>query len=226
MPEKDLVVYGKFVANSYTITVSVNDSTMGSVTGLNETGVYMYNASVSLKAVPAEGYEFSNWEDNLNARASRTITVKNDAQYVAVFKKAESSSSSVASSSSETSSSSEVSSSSETSSSSAEEKSSSSETKSSSSSANSSSSETSKSSSSSKKDAIVALPESHFGMIAEGRRLVFWNADVGEKFAIMDMQGRVIRAERVNQSRFEVCLQTAGSYIVRIGQSMKRVEIK
>lgn len=226
MPEKDLVVYGKFVANSYTITVSVNDSTMGSVTGLNETGVYMYNASVSLKAVPAEGYEFSNWEDNLNARASRTITVKNDAQYVAVFKKAESSSSSVASSSSETSSSSEVSSSSETSSSSAEEKSSSSETKSSSSSANSSSSETSKSSSSSKKDAIVALPESHFGMIAEGRRLVFWNADVGEKFAIMDMQGRVIRAERVNQSRFEVCLQTAGGYIVRIGRIMVRVNLK
>ena len=226
MPEKDLVVYGKFVANSYTITVSVNDSTMGSVTGLNETGVYVYNATVSLKAVPAEGYEFSNWEDNLNARASRTITVKSDAQYVAVFKKAESSSSSVASSSSETSSSSEVSSSSETSSSSAEEKSSSSEAKSSSSSAKSSSSETSKSSSSSKKDAIVALPESHFGMIAEGRRLVFWNADVGEKFAIMDMQGRVIRAERVNQSRFEVRLQTAGSYIVRIGRSMKRVEIK
>ena len=213
MPEKDLVVYGKFVTNSYTITVSVNDTTMGSVTGLNETGMYVYNASVSLKAVPAEGYEFSNWEDNLNARASRTITVKRDAHYVAVFKKAEASSSSVANSSSESSSSSAG-------------ESSSSELKSSSSSAKSSSSETSKSSSSSKKDAIVALSEPRFGMVAEGRRLMFWNADVGEEFAIMDMQGRVIRAERVNQSRFEVSLQTAGSYIVRIGRSMTRINLK
>ena len=63
-------------------------------------------------------------------------------------------------------------------------------------------------------------------MIAEGRRLMFWNANVGEKFAIMDMQGRVIRAGRVNQPRFEVSLQTAGGYIVRIGRTMARVNLK
>ena len=68
--------------------------------------------------------------------------------------------------------------------------------------------------------------EKLFGVVAEGRRLMFWNANVGEEFDVLDMQGRVIRAERVNQPRFEVRLQTAGSYIVRIGRFMTRVNLK
>jgi hypothetical protein len=63
-------------------------------------------------------------------------------------------------------------------------------------------------------------------MIVEGRRLIIRNVVPGNDFAIMDMQGRVVLADNVSQSQFKVELQTAGGYIVRIGQSMRRVNIK
>ncbi|MBQ3714279.1 MAG: InlB B-repeat-containing protein [Fibrobacter sp.] len=147
------------------------------------------------------------------------------------FKKPEDSSSSVSSSSSVTTSSSAsssfVTSSSSVITSSAESSSSSAKTSSSShSSAKSSSSKTKKSSSSIKKDAVVVAHESRFAMIVEGRRLIIRNVVPGNDFAIMDMQGRVVLADNVSQSQFKVELQTAGGYIVRIGQSMRRVNIK
>ncbi|MCQ2121242.1 MAG: hypothetical protein MJY78_05370, partial [Fibrobacter sp.] len=149
----------------YAITVTVNDKTMGSVTGAGE---YEYGTEVEITATANEGYKFTDWEDDVKT-AARTITVTKDETYTANFEaisssssEVESSSSAVESSSSETESSSSeaVSSSSEAKSSSSEAKSSSSEAKSSSSSAKSSSSSAKSSSSEAKSSSSEAKSSS------------------------------------------------------------------
>ena len=45
----------------YTLSLLTNDSTMGRVEG---TGVYGYEAQVSVKAIPYDGYEFVRWSNN------------------------------------------------------------------------------------------------------------------------------------------------------------------
>ena len=66
----------------YTITVNVNDPTMGSVQG---GGTYAEGTQVTLTAVPNQGYEFVQWQDG-NAVNPRTITVTGDATYTATFR--------------------------------------------------------------------------------------------------------------------------------------------
>ncbi len=65
----------------YTITAEANDPAMGTVTG---GGVYDLNATATLTATPAEGYEFVSWSDN-NTDNPRNITVSADATYTAIF---------------------------------------------------------------------------------------------------------------------------------------------
>ena len=66
----------------FTITVSSNNDAWRTVTG----GVtYDMNAEVTLKATPAEGYEFEKWNDG-NTESVRVITVTANTNYVAYFK--------------------------------------------------------------------------------------------------------------------------------------------
>lgn len=66
---------------SYTITVKSNNDSWGSVTG---SGTYKDGESVTISAIPAEGYFFYSWNDG-NAENPRTIVVSGNAEYIATF---------------------------------------------------------------------------------------------------------------------------------------------
>lgn len=66
----------------FTITTSVNDEEKGAVTGA---GTYDYGTAVTLKAVPAASMIFVGWEDDPSAPAERTVTVRENASYKALF---------------------------------------------------------------------------------------------------------------------------------------------
>lgn len=65
----------------YTITLNVNDATMGTVTGAGE---YENGTTCTITATANEGYRFVNWNDGVTSNP-RTITVTGDAQYTANF---------------------------------------------------------------------------------------------------------------------------------------------
>ncbi|MCQ2091544.1 MAG: InlB B-repeat-containing protein, partial [Fibrobacter sp.] len=90
---EDLELYGKWTINKYEIAVAANDSKMGSVKGA---GTYEYGTEVELVATAAEGYKFSNWEDDVKASATRKVKVTAAASYKANFEKIPESSSSSA----------------------------------------------------------------------------------------------------------------------------------
>lgn len=65
----------------FTITVVPNDASMGIVTG---SGVYTKGTIIQLVALPSTGYQFEKWDDG-NTDNPRTITVKSNATYTAIF---------------------------------------------------------------------------------------------------------------------------------------------
>jgi hypothetical protein len=167
------------------------------------------------------GYSFAGWKWGNDIVTEIPATVSEDLSVSAQWKSIPSSSS-VASSSSQVSSSSEKSSSSEAASSSSGVNSSSSSAKSS-----SSSSAGAKSSSSKGKDAIVAdgfVPQ--FSLMVAGREIQVVNARVGAAYALLDMQGRVVKQGQVESSNFTVMVARAGNYLVCIGSNLQMVRLK
>ncbi|MBR3573307.1 MAG: chitobiase/beta-hexosaminidase C-terminal domain-containing protein [Bacteroidales bacterium] len=70
---------------TYNISATVNPTDAGTVTG---TGEFEYNSETTLTATPADGYLFSNWTLNgevVSTDAELTVTVTEDAAYVANF---------------------------------------------------------------------------------------------------------------------------------------------
>ena len=65
----------------YTVSVSGNDSNMGTVTGGGE---YAKDATATLKATPKSGYLFDQWSDG-DKNAERTVTVTRNQSLVATF---------------------------------------------------------------------------------------------------------------------------------------------
>jgi hypothetical protein len=63
-------------------TVVVQAGTGGSVTG---SGTYAYGTTVTIKATPDSGYEFSKWSDG-STEAERSITVTNNINLTASFR--------------------------------------------------------------------------------------------------------------------------------------------
>ena len=208
-------IYAGWCDHLYTIAVKTNDSKKGDVEGGDK---YVYGREVKLSALARDGYKFSNWEDDVNAAAERTIIVKGDSTFTASFVEEPKSSSSSA----------------DNSSSSVKAKSSSSSVKAKSSSSSvkaksSSSSVKAKSSSSSgkKKDAIapvVQIPQ--FSVIAQQRSVQLIGAPVGARFAVFDVQGHVATAGQVESANFSVNVPRAGGYFVRINGVTKSVKIK
>ena len=84
----DVVVEAVFAAipvSQYTVTVEINDSTMGAVDGA---GVYDEGTVVTLIATPNAGYEFLYWTvgEEMLTDNPLTLTVDNDITVVATFK--------------------------------------------------------------------------------------------------------------------------------------------
>ena len=65
----------------YTITTNVTPSGSGTVTG---GGTYPAGSSITLEAIPNNGYAFSQWQDGSTSNP-RTLTVNGDATYTATF---------------------------------------------------------------------------------------------------------------------------------------------
>lgn len=61
MPYEDLELEARFAWTPYSVTVSINDETMGSVTGA---GSYTYGQQVNLVATPNEHHSFFGWYEN------------------------------------------------------------------------------------------------------------------------------------------------------------------
>ena len=66
---------------TYTITVRSYSPSMGTVFG---SGTYPVNTVLNIGAIPNEGYHFVGWQDD-DMNNPRTITVTEDAEYVAYF---------------------------------------------------------------------------------------------------------------------------------------------
>lgn len=71
----------QFAANSYTVSVTSNNNSLGSTTG---SGVYVYNSSVRLLATPFHGFYFARWSDGDTCNP-RTFTVTGNVSLVAEF---------------------------------------------------------------------------------------------------------------------------------------------
>ena len=67
--------------NTYTITVLSANESYGTVSG---GGTYPEGSTVTISATPAEGYEFTMWNDG-NPNSQRTITVTENKTYIATF---------------------------------------------------------------------------------------------------------------------------------------------
>ena len=72
-----------FEPMSYTVVVTVNDYTMGSVSG---TGSYPYGSTVSIVAQPFDNYRFVRWSDG-DTNAIRSIVVVDNLQLEAEFER-------------------------------------------------------------------------------------------------------------------------------------------
>ena len=70
-----------FAPDQYTVTVTTNDTTKGTVSG---GGTYDYNQQIYIIAVPKPSYSFSQWSDG-NTDAFRQLTVTQNVSYTAVF---------------------------------------------------------------------------------------------------------------------------------------------
>ena len=95
--------------------------------------------------------------------------------------------------------------------------------------AKSSSSKKSGKSSSSKggKNAIAAAGQvPQFSLAAVGRSIQVAGARVGSVYAVHDMQGRVMQAGYVNSANFNLAMDRAGTYLVRIGNQTQTVKVK
>jgi len=77
----DATYTANFAVNTYTVTVSANDNTMGVVTG---SGTYNYGTTATITAIANAGYHFVRWNDG-DTNATRTISVSGNANYIATF---------------------------------------------------------------------------------------------------------------------------------------------
>lgn len=78
---RDISLTAHFAVNSYTVTATSADNSMGSVTG---GGSYEYNSAATLTATANNGYHFVQWQDG-NTQNPLTVTVTGDATYTATF---------------------------------------------------------------------------------------------------------------------------------------------
>jgi hypothetical protein len=77
----DTAFTATFEAIMHTVTVTANDSTMGTLTG---TGIYAENTTAVIEALANSGYRFVQWNDG-NTNNPRTITVTMDTAFTATF---------------------------------------------------------------------------------------------------------------------------------------------
>lgn len=81
-------------------------------------------------------------------------------------------------------------------------------------------------SSSSETNALQGIAAKSFSLHVADRSILLSNARVGDVFAIMDMQGRVMSQGRIHAETFSVAVPRSGSYMVRVGNQTKFVKVR
>ena len=81
-------------------------------------------------------------------------------------------------------------------------------------------------SSSSATDAFRFSAHPRFNLHVQNRTLQIQNARIGSAFAVLDLQGRVLRRGVVNSPEFSMELQNAGTYIVRVSSQVQKIRVK
>ena len=235
--EGDLKFYAKWELKTFSVRILINNPDGGRITGLKSGSWYTYGELVSVTVEPYEGFYLNYWSDlkgETEQPLVREFYVDRDMTITVYFGKYSSSSSSEPQSSSSVtpqSSSSAKSSSSVTpqSSSSSTSVSTSSSSLESSSSAKSSSSKAPKSSSSCKNcfgmGLAVTAATPQFSVEVAGRTIQVAGAQ-GSQYALLDMQGRVIRRGVLESANAAIPVNRGGNYLVRIGDRVKRVSVK
>jgi len=82
----DMVYSAYFTLDQFELVLTVNDETMGVVTGA---GLYDYKSMVECKAIPVSGYEFVKWSDG-NTYNPYTFILMDNVSLEAVFQKIQS----------------------------------------------------------------------------------------------------------------------------------------
>ena len=82
------------------------------------------------------------------------------------------------------------------------------------------------SSSSEDPDALHFSAHPRFNLHVQNRTLQIQNARIGSAFAVLDLQGRVLRRGVVNSPEFSMELQYAGAYIIRIDSQVQKIRVK
>ena len=73
---------------------------------------------------------------------------------------------------------------------------------------------------------IAVKPVAKFRLSSVGRNIQISGSTEGDRFAVLDMQGKVIRSGIVNSANFEVPVARAGIYMVRVGSVTQRIRVK
>ena len=83
---RDTLFYAFFAPDTHTVTITVNDENMGSVTGFTGTkAAYGSTINVTAEANTAAHYHFIKWSDNTTDAAHAAITVVSDTALQAIF---------------------------------------------------------------------------------------------------------------------------------------------
>ena len=72
--------------------------------------------------------------------------------------------------------------------------------------------------------AMNELPQ--FALSTVGREIQVVNARVGAAYALLDMQGRIVKQGQVESANFGMTVARAGAYLVRIGNHLQKVQLK
>lgn len=59
-----------------------------------------------------------------------------------------------------------------------------------------------------------------------GRNIQISLAKVGSEYALMDMQGRVMKRGRVNSANFNIMIPSAGTFVIRVENQVRRVNVR
>ena len=84
----------------------------------------------------------------------------------------------------------------------------------------------SSSSSSEDPDALHFSAHPRFNLHVQNRTVQIQNARIGAAFAVLDLQGRMLRRGVVKSSAFSFELSNAGAYIVRVGKEIQKIRVK
>lgn len=87
-------------------------------------------------------------------------------------------------------------------------------------------SSTKTSSSSTKMNFISIASSTPFAIHIHAHTLQISTAPIGTIYAILDLQGRVLKKGRVTSENFNITMSQAGSYIIRVGNHTQRISVK